>query len=207
MSTNVEGLGIGVGGGAVAGVPSANSGSERLELRRVGCYLTESLLKRVLRKIFPDQRKHERIPVPPLVGYLGSVQASKPYELADISTSGFCMLTDERWTPGTEMPITLQMSNVPGESDRECFTVQATVVRSGKDGVGFSILLSENESNAAYGNPLQVRWISRGEMEMFVKRLKEPRQADPAHADSIAEAASDAGRTGPSLSPAFQAPR
>lgn len=207
MSTNGEGLGIGVGGGAVTGVPSANSGGERLELRRVGCYLTESLLKRVLRKIFPDQRRHERVPVPPLVGYLGSVQASKPYELADISTSGFCMLTDERWTPGTEMPITLQMSNVTGAGDPECFTVQATVVRSGNDGVGFSILLSEEESNAAYGNPLQVRWISKSEMELFVKRLKEPPKADPVQGDSDPEAASDSGRNGARLSPAFQAPR
>lgn len=203
MSTNVEGLGIRVGGGAVSGVPSAKNESERLEVRRVGCYLTESLLKRVLRKIFPDQRKHERIPVPPLVGYLGSVQASKAYELADISLSGFCMLTDERWTPGTEMPITLQMSKVPDQGDSESFTVQATVVRAGNDGVGFSILLSEDESNAAYGNPLQVRWISKGEMELFVKRLTEPPKTDPGQGDSAGEAAKDSGRTSPKLSPAF----
>ena len=89
------------------------------------------------------------MPVPPLVGYLGTASSSKPYELGDISLTGFCLLTDERWIPGTEMPITLQTTNLPSEKDLDCFTVQATVVRCGKDGVGFSIVLCEEESRCS----------------------------------------------------------
>ena len=149
------------------------AGDEEVELRRVACHLTESLFKRILRKIFPDQRKSERHLQPPLVGYLGMTHTSRPYDLGDISSSGFCLLTDERWTPGTEMPITLSRTSLPEGKAPESFTVQATVVRSGANGVGFSIVLCEDESQAAFGNPLRVRWITRREMEEFLNRLKE----------------------------------
>lgn len=172
MSSNVQSLNPTIRNGQVRAGSSSAADEQALEIRRVKCVLTESLFKRLLRKLFPDQRKQERIAVPPLVGYLGTMQATKPYDVGDISLSGFCLLTNERWTPGTEMPITLQRTNIVGEIESECFTVQATVVRAGVDGVAFSILLSESESNAAYGNPLQVRWTSIPEMELFLKRLK-----------------------------------
>ena len=148
-------------------------GDETIELRRVACHLTESLFKRILRAVFPDQRKDDRHLEPPLVGYLGTLQGSKPYEIGDISLSGFCLLTDERWEAGTEMPVTLQRKSLPDGDKFETFTVQATVVRCGEDGVGFSIVLVEDESQAAYGNPLRVRWVTRLEMEQFLKSLKE----------------------------------
>lgn len=160
-----------IGASAANTTPARAGSADVLEIRRVQCVLTEPLFKRLLRKIFPDQRKQERIPVPPLVGYLGLVRSTKPYEVGDISLSGFCLVTDERWTPGTEMPITLERTNF-GAGDSEYFTVQANVVRCGKDGVAFSILLSEEESNAACANPLRVRWASQPEMELFLKRLK-----------------------------------
>jgi len=133
---------------------------------------TETLFKRILRIIFPDQRKQQRIPEPPLVGYLGTVRGSKPFEVGDVSLGGFSLLTDERWEPGTEMPITLHRTNVAPDQYEDRFTVQATVARWAEGGVGFSILLSEEESNAAHGNPLQVRWASKQEMQFFLERMK-----------------------------------
>jgi hypothetical protein len=152
--------------------PAKADGQEVIEVRRVKCDVTEPLFKRLLRRLFPDQRKQERILVPPLVGYLGTVRSTKAYEVGDISLSGFCLLTDEQWTPGTEMPITLERIK-EDDPETEFFTVQATVVRIGTDGVGFSVLLSESESKAAHGNPLKVRWASRPEMERFLRSLKE----------------------------------
>lgn len=151
--------------------------AEKVELRRVPCHMTESLFNRLLRMVFPDQRKDERHLEPPLVGYLGMVHASKPYPLGDISTSGFCLLTNERWEPGTEMPITLRRANLPG-NEPESFTVQATVVRCGRDRVGFSIVLSEEASHAADGYALSVRWITREQMAEFLKGLKEQPSGD-----------------------------
>lgn len=176
---------------------------EGIELRRVACHLTESLFKRVLRLIFPDQRKNDRHLQPPLVGYLGMLRSSRPYDLSDISLSGFCLLTDECWTPGTEMPITFQRTNLPDGGKPESFTVQATVVRSGEDGVGFSIVLSEDDSKAAYGNPLNVRWISRPEMEQFLRDLKQQPGANEVP-EPDASATSSQSQPGPRLKAAFE---
>ena len=173
MSLNTQGLELGMESATADAGPPQTAGNEKIELRRVECFLTESLFKRMLRRMFPDQRKHERLPVPPLVGYLGTANSSDPYPLGDISLTGFCLLTDERWLPGTEMPITLQSKNLPTGTDQDIFTVQATVVRCGPGGVGFSIVLSEENSQAAYGNPLRVQWVTRVQMESYLKRLKE----------------------------------
>ena len=141
MSSNVKWPEATRKNAAIAEKGIGTSNDEEVDLRRVECFLTESLFKRILRRVFPDQRKQRRHPVPPLVGYLGTAHSSKPYELGDISLTGFCLLTDERWIPGTEMPITFKRTNLPPENDLDCFTVQATVVRCGKDGIGFSIVL------------------------------------------------------------------
>jgi hypothetical protein len=181
-------------------VPAGNS--ERAASRR----LADSLWKRLLSLIFPDQRKQERLPMPPLVGYLGTASASKPYELGDISLTGFRLLTGERWLPGTEMPITLQRTNLPAEGDSVSFTVQSTVVRWDQEGVGFSILLSEEESNAAHGNPLHVKWITRREMVQFLDRLKAQPGSEPPEGRSQNQGNSatstQSGRR-PPLNPAF----
>ena len=134
----------------------------------------ESLFKRMLRKIFPDQRKQERMAAPPLMGYLGTMQGSRPFEVGDVSLGGFSLVTEERWEPGTEMPITLHRSNVAGDKQEDRFTVQSTAVRWTENGVAFSIVLFEEESNAVSDNPLQVFWASRQEMRLFLERLKDP---------------------------------
>lgn len=190
-----------------AGVMAA-ANNEKIELRRVECHLSESLLKRILRRIFPDERKQERLPAPPLVAYLGTASASRPFELSDISMTGFCLLTDERWMPGTEMPITLQSRNLPAENEGESFTVQATVVRCGEGGVGFSIVLCEEDSQAAYGNPLHVRWVTRAEMEMYLKRLTEQPGSQTPQIEKPVQTESAAGsRSSGSLRAAFEGGR
>jgi hypothetical protein len=196
-------------GGAMAAVSAVKPDSnEKIEWRRVECYLTESLLKRILRRIFPDARKQERQPAPPLVAYLGTASASKPYELGDISLTGFCLLTDERWLPGTEMPITLQAKNWPAENELKSFTVQATVVRCGEGGVGFSILLSEEDSQAAYGNPLRVRWVTRMEMESYLNRLKEqPGSQTPKIEEAVLTESAAGSRTRAGFKTAFEGTR
>lgn len=186
----------------VSGVGSRDD--EQIELHRVECILTESLFKRILRRVFPDQRKQQRQPLPPLVGYLGATNASKPYDLGDISLSGFCLLTNERWIPGTEMPVTLRRMNLLPEEELDCFTVQATVVRSGENGVGFSIVLSEEESNAAYGNSLRVRWVTRAEMEQFLHRLKGQPGVKGISVEGPAESSRAPARAGGKLKAAFE---
>ena len=172
-----------------AGKEGSRQGECCVEVRPESSRVSESLLKRLLRKIFPDQRRYERLPLPPLVGYLGMLKTSKAFELSDIGVSGFRMLTGERWTPGTEMPITLQRLRELGEDDLEYFTVQATVVRCGPEGVAFSIVLDDDGSQT--GNLSRSRWISKAEMESFLRRLKE--QATEGTAPMVAEEKPAAG--------------
>jgi hypothetical protein len=65
-------------------------------------------LEPIVRKLFPDQRRFDRLVLPNVVGYLGRAHASRPHRIADISVGGFRMVSDHFWTPGTEMTITLQ---------------------------------------------------------------------------------------------------
>lgn len=204
MGTKSQEMSLKVGSSSVA----AGADKEQIELRRVECYLTESLFKRILRRVFPDQRRQERMPSPPLVAYLGTQSASKPYEIGDISLTGFCLLTNEHWMPGTEMPITLQARNLPAVNERESFTVQATVVRCGNSGVAFSIVLCEEDSQAAYGNPIRVQWVGRAEMEQYLKSLKEQpgSQVPQIEADVPTESAVDTRARG-GLKAAFEGGR
>ena len=205
MSSNVQGRETEVRNTAAAGNGVGSRDDEQIQLHRVECILSESLFKRILRRVFPDQRKQERQLLPPLVGYLGTTNASKPYDLGDISLTGFCLLTDERWIPGTEMPVTLRRMKLPPEEELDCFTVQATVVRCGENGVGFSIVLSEEESNAAFGNSLRVRWVTRAEMEQFLQRLKEQPGSEEIQVEEPAATTSGApARAGGQLKAAFE---
>jgi len=85
------------------------------------------------------------------------------------------MLSDEHWTPGTEMPITLQREDWDGDESSECITVQAIVVRRARRKVGFSIALSAKESIAFSDPPYQSAWISKREMDRFLENLKKPK--------------------------------
>lgn len=143
----------------------------------------ESLFKRLLRKIFPDQRKQERIATPPAVGYLGTVNGSRPFEVGDVSLGGFRLVTAERWIPGTEMPVTLQRTSGEPEQHGDHFTIQATVVRWAEDGVAFSVVLSEEESSAVFDNPLHVWWANKEQMQQFLERLRNADGKQPAERD------------------------
>jgi hypothetical protein len=106
----------------------------------------EPLVKRLIRWICPDQRVANRHTMPPLTAWLGMVRTSKEYKVGDVSVAGFYMMTEERWIPGTSFPITLERTDEAGMGRN--LTVQATVVRIGEDGVGFTFAQNAAEENA-----------------------------------------------------------
>ena len=146
----------------------------------------ESIFKRMLRFVFPDQRKQARYSGPPLIGYLGTMWGSRPFEVGDVGLGGFTLVTEERWLPGTEMPVTLKRMNVAEGEPEDQFTVQAMAVRWTEDGVAFSIVLFEEDSVAVSDNPVHVAWASRQEMKMFLARLKGPEEMRAMGLDSQA---------------------
>ena len=101
------------------------------------------LVKRFLHWLYPDKRRSDRHPEPPLVAYLGTVRLSQPFPVSDISSNGFYMLTTERWLPGIVIPMTLARTGTHGTDPADCIIVETKVVRSGPDGVGFAFVLPE----------------------------------------------------------------
>ena len=54
----------------------------------------------------------------------------KPYDVADISMSGFYLLTEDHWMPDTMIRMTLQKPCAKGER-KQSITVLSRVVRRG----------------------------------------------------------------------------
>lgn len=106
----------------------------------------EPLMKRLIRWMCPDQRVANRHTMPPLTAWLGMVRSSKEYKVGDVGVAGFYMITEERWVPGTSFPVTLERTD--GAGSGRTFTVQASVVRAGDDGVGFTFLQDAAGKNA-----------------------------------------------------------
>lgn len=156
-------------------VPDAPQASVESSVRGWDHILRNSRIEPFIRKMFPDQRKHERILAPHVVAYLGTAHASRPHQVANIGVGGFCMVSEELWTPGTEMPITLQREDWDGDESTECVSVQAIVVRCGHREIGFSIPLSAEESLAFSPLPASGLWISQKTMEQFLANLKKPK--------------------------------
>jgi hypothetical protein len=76
--------------------------------------------------------------------------------------------------------------------------------------VGFSIVLSEEESNAVHGNPLRVKWMTRQEMAQFLERLKAlPGSELPEESfqSPVKSATGAQSGTAPQLNAAFQGGR
>jgi hypothetical protein len=137
----------------------------------------DSLVTRFLRWLYPDQRRTGRQSVP-LFAYLGTVRASQPYAVGDISTAGFYMLTPERWFTGTVMPVTLQRTDAHGTDRADTITIQSTVVRCGPDGVGFTFVLAESEdSGSDKSHP--GRAPARRDMELFLRGIPFPECEKP----------------------------
>jgi hypothetical protein len=136
------------------------------------------LFARFLRWLYPEQRKAHRHSYPPIVSYLGAVHTTRPYPVADVSASGFFMVTPERWLPGTEMPVTLERTDVGGAGFGKSITLLSTVVRTGPSGVGFSFAVPDskesfaNPSKSENGSALGGHWATRGDLEKFLDGLK-----------------------------------
>lgn len=86
-----------------------------------------------------DHRRADRLEAPLLLAYYwdGSIPAG--HEVRNISTTGFYLVTRERWHPGTVVTVTLQRTDIPdaNASSEGYITVLSKVIRLDEDGVGF----------------------------------------------------------------------
>jgi hypothetical protein len=96
-----------------------------------------------------ERRKAQRQESPHVVAHYWDGAAPLPHRIRDISSTGLYLLTEQRWYPGTVIRLVLQRSSAAETDPDRSITVNATVVRSGSDGVGLSLLLPRNQVTRA----------------------------------------------------------
>jgi PilZ domain len=119
-----------------------------------------------------DRRRAQRQPLPGLVAYYWTGSAPRAYQIADISNSGFYLLTEERWFPGTMVLMTLQRTDSSGRNLDDSVAVQSRVVRWGSDGLGLAFVVSRADTNGR--DVIRDNGVDKKTLERFLGRLKDP---------------------------------
>ena len=94
-----------------------------------------------------DRRRAIRRTVPGLVAFYFTGGAPQPYTVADISATGFYLLTRDQWMPETMILMTLQKPVNEGKHRRESITVLTRIVRRGDEGIGAEFVMPESLSS------------------------------------------------------------
>lgn len=119
-----------------------------------------------------EQRKAQRMKAPLLVAYYWDGGAPIAHQVQDISSTGFYLLTTERWLLGTMVTMMLQRTDVTnGHSGVEPhIPVLSKVVRLDKDGVGFTFIPLDERKESLNSRPVGKRALGE-----FLERLKRDR--------------------------------
>jgi uncharacterized protein len=136
-------------------------------------YRNASWFIRFLRWLSTDRRGSKRHPLPGLVAYYWTGGAPQAFHIADISTNGLYLLTDERWFPGTMILMTLQRTNTDGEDPDDFISVLTKVIRWGTDGVGLSFVPS-NTVDLTSGETLPETGVGKRALQRFIQRVQAP---------------------------------
>lgn len=91
-----------------------------------------------------ERRATERQEALPLVAHYWDGGAPVAHQVRDISPQGMYLLTRQRWYPGTVVMLSLQREDLAESDPARTISVNARVVRSGQDGVGFSFVLCKD---------------------------------------------------------------
>ena len=90
---------------------------------------------------FVYHSRSERRESPALAAFYWDGPTPRQSHVANISRSGAYLLTDERWTAGEIVSLSLQRSGVLETANQRHFTVQAKAIRSDRRGVGVAFLM------------------------------------------------------------------
>jgi hypothetical protein len=88
----------------------------------------------------PDPRHHSRVDEPPLVAYHWIVDSPQALKVANISSGGLYLLTEDRWSEGNIVSMTLQRTDREKGSPESWIAVDFLVMRWCKDGIAGAFL-------------------------------------------------------------------
>lgn len=113
--------------------------------RAVGIENLRTRFKRWLNPTAPpsDRRRAHRRYVPGMIAHYYTGGSPRPHDIADISMTGFYLLTEDRWMPDTMIQMTLQKPCAKGER-KQSITVLSRIVRKGSDGVAAEFVMPES---------------------------------------------------------------
>jgi Flp pilus assembly protein TadG len=117
-----------------------------------------------------DNRKAPRAESPLLVAYYWDGAVPMAHKIKNISTTGFYLLTKERWHPGTVITMTLQRSDAIASADHY-ISVMSKVVRLGQDGVGFIFVPLEARSSGSAKAIPKSKPVGKRALGKFLEQL------------------------------------
>jgi hypothetical protein len=121
------------------------------------------------RPSFTEHRKAQRMKAPLLVAYYWNGATPASHEIQNISSTGFYLVTTERWLPGTMVTMTLQRTDIalgrPGAEPH--IPVLSKVVRLDEHGVGFTFVPLDAHPGDMKSKPVDKKALLR-----FVEQLK-----------------------------------
>lgn len=130
-----------------------------------------SFLKTWLRDwLSSDRRLSPRQSLPSLVAYYFTGGAPRAYQIADISSRGFYVLTEERWFPGALVRMTLQRTDSSGKNLDDSIAVQSLIVRRVSEGMALEFVVSK----ANLSESLKENGVDKRTLERFLSKLKDP---------------------------------
>jgi hypothetical protein len=91
------------------------------------------------------QRRAQRHLEPRLVAFYWDGAVPLPRYIRDVSNTGFYLVTDQRWYPGTLITMTLQRTEKSDDGSRSSIEVRAKVIRAGDDGVAVAFVFPQAE--------------------------------------------------------------
>jgi len=125
-----------------------------------------------------DPRQRERLVNPPLIAHYWTGGPPRAHKIADLSSTGLYLVTNDRWRPGTRILITLQRTDEERNPRDRGLAVEFMILRWGRDGLGGVFIPAIPGS---IFNPAGVNLVgaSKAALDAFVQRLQERRQELP----------------------------
>jgi hypothetical protein len=116
-----------------------------------------------------EHRKARRMKAPLLVAYYWDGSAPTSHAIQNISSTGFYLVTKERWLLGTMLTMTLQRTDIAhGHSSTEPhIAVLSKVVRLDEEGVGFAFVPLDSHPGDLKSKP-----VDRKALVKFLEQLK-----------------------------------
>jgi hypothetical protein len=119
------------------------------------------------------RRRAQRHIEPKLVAFYWDGATPMPRYIRDVSNTGFYLMTDQRWYPGTLITMTLQRTEKSEDGSKSSVAIQARVIRSGGDGVAMKFVFPQAEQSRQVRSIIAegVRLADKKTLELFLQPL------------------------------------